>query len=195
MSQQDRPEASAPDRIEEQLASTLGVATAQGAGAAGPRAWWRGLEPRKRRRLRNLALVAVAFVLLASVALARFLQTENVERDADLAVLQAQARGDATAMLEKLHGCRQRPACLAAVRANVANPRLLRHGQVKLLLVNSDTAYSPFGASGPSRVAWTVIGRLPVVQCVQVRRTGNLLTGIHVQLLSISTPIPNEGDC
>jgi hypothetical protein len=40
-----------------------------------------------------------------------------------------------------------------------------------------------------------VIGKLPVVQCVEVRRTGNFLKGITVTLLSISTPISNEGDC
>ena len=193
MSEHDHTDA--PDRIEEQLASTLGVTTPHRAGAAGPRAWWRGLDPRKRRRLRIAALVGVAFVLVASVVLARYLQTENVERDADLAVIQAQARGDASGMLARLSGCRQRPACLATVRANVANPRLRRRGSVKILLVNSDTSYSPFGDTGPSRVAWTVIGKLPVVQCVQVRRTGNFLTGIHVHLLSISRPIPNEDDC
>jgi hypothetical protein len=185
----------APDRIEEQLASTLRVTTPQGTGAAGPRAWWRGLDPRKRRRLRIAALIGVALVLVASVVLARYLQTENVERDADLAVLQAQVRGDANGMLDKLSGCRERPACLGAVRANVANPRLRRGGEVKILLVNSDTAYSVSGSTGPSRVAWTVIGELPVVQCVQVRRTGNFVTGIHVHLLSISRPIPNEDDC
>ena len=30
-----------------------------------------------------------------------------------------------------------------------------------------------------TRLAWTVIGRLPVVQCVQVSRTGNVLAGLH----------------
>jgi hypothetical protein len=34
-----------------------------------------------------------------------------------------------------------------------------------------------------------------VVQCVQVRRSGNFLTGIHVHLLALSTPIDNEGQC
>ncbi len=193
--EQDRPGEAAPDRIEEHLATALGVAQPPEGGAPGPRAWWRGLEPRKRRRLRIATVLALAFVVVASVILARFLQTENVERDADLALIGAQARGDANGMLDKLSGCRQRPACLAAVRANVANPRLLRHGEIKILLLNSDTSYSPFGATGPSRIAWTVIGKLPVVQCVQVRRTGNILTGVHVQLLSISTPISNEGDC
>jgi hypothetical protein len=72
---------------------------------------------------------------------------------------------------------------------------LRRNGPVKILLINSKTSYSPFGQTGASRVAWTVIGRLPIVQCVNVKRTGNFLTGIHVRLLSISAPISNEGDC
>ena len=84
---------------------------------------------------------------------------------------------------------------MARVRANAASPRLRRKGAVKILLINSDTAYSPFGATGASRVAWTVIGTLPVVQCVEVERTGNFLTGIHLKLLSISAPIDNEDDC
>ncbi len=195
MPEQDHQAESAPDRIEEGLASALGVTTPQGTGAPGPRAWWRGLDPRARRRLRNISLVALAFVIVASVVLARFLQTENVERDAEVAVLRAQTRGDVKGMLSNLSGCAQQPACLAQVRANAANPRLRRMGEVKILLINSDTSYSPFGATGPSRVAWTVIGKLPVVQCVRVRRTGNFLTGIHVHLLSLSAPIPNEADC
>lgn len=195
MPAQDPPAESAPERIEDHLASALGVTTPQQTGAPGPRAWWRGLDAQKRRRLRIATAIAVVFVIVASVVLARFLQTENVERDADLAVLQAQASGDAAGMLSKLSGCADRPSCVATVRANSTNPRLRRNGPVKILLINSDTSYSPFGATGASRVAWTVIGKLPVVQCVQVRRTGNFLTGIHVHLLSISAPIPNEDDC
>ena len=44
-------------------------------------------------------------------------------------------------------------------------------------------------------MAWTVIGTLPVVQCVEVRRSGNFLAGIHVHLLAISAPISGEGRC
>jgi hypothetical protein len=44
-------------------------------------------------------------------------------------------------------------------------------------------------------LAWTVIGTLPVVQCVEVRRSGSLFTGITVTLLSLSAPISNEADC
>lgn len=189
------PQAPDPDAIEEHLASALGVTPAPPAGAPGPRAWWRGLDPKTRRRLRVWTVVALVFVILASVVLARFLQAENVERDADEAVLQAQVRGDFAGMLSNLSGCAAKSWCVARVRSNAASPRLRRNGPVKILLINSKTSYSPFGATGSSRVAWTVIGQLPVVQCVEVERTGNFLTGIHVHLLSVSAPIENEGDC
>jgi len=165
------------------------------AGARGPRAWWRALAPRTRRLLRVLLAVGAIVVVAVSVVLARFLSVENTERDADLALVQAQARGDANAMIDQLSGCRASPSCVAAVKANVANPRLRRAGAVKILSLTSATAYSLTGASGKTRLAWTVIGTLPVVQCVEVRRTGNLLTGIHVQLLGLSAPIDNEGSC
>jgi hypothetical protein len=66
---------------------------------------------------------------------------------------------------------------------------------VKILTLTSPTAYSLTGATGATRVAWTVIGQLPIVQCVKVKRTGNFLTGVSVALLSIGAAIPNEGDC
>ena len=66
---------------------------------------------------------------------------------------------------------------------------------MKILSLKSPTAYSLTGATGRTRLAWTVIGTLPVVQCVDVRRTGNALTGIQIELLALSAPIPNAGDC
>jgi hypothetical protein len=136
----------------------------------------------------------LAFFAISGV-LARFLSVENAERDADQALIQAQSKGRVNAMLSQLSGCRERPSCVAEVRARVHNPRLLRPGSVKILQLVSPTAYSLTGATGKTRLAWTVIGTLPVVQCVRVRRTGNFLTGIHVKLLSVSAPISNEGDC
>jgi hypothetical protein len=98
-------------------------------------------------------------------------------------------------MLDKLAGCRRRQACVASVRHNAANPRTRRRGAVKILSLKSSTAYSLSGATGKTRLAWTVIGQLPVVQCIGVRRTGNALTGINIMLTSLSAPIPNEADC
>src|SRR5207302_1509932 len=85
------------------------------------------------------------------------------------------------------------PSVPTAVRANAS--RLRRPGAVKILSLKSATAYSLSGARGKTRLAWTVIGRLPVVQCVEVRRTGSFLSGITVTLLSISAPIAGEADC
>jgi hypothetical protein len=159
-------------------------------GYVGPRA-------RAQIALKRIVLIALAVLLflLASGVLARFLSVENRERDADLALIEAEAKGSVKGMLAKLSGCRGRPSCLATVEQNARNPRLLRPGAVKILSIKSSTAYSLTGATGKTRLAWTVIGKLPVVQCVEVRRTGNFLTGISVTLLSLSAPIPNEADC
>lgn len=133
--------------------------------------------------------------LAISGLLARFLSVENTERDADLALIEAQARGDVAGMISRISGCRESQACVAGVRANASNPRLLRRGAVKILQLTSPTAYSLTGASGRTRLAWTVIGQLPVVQCVGVRRRGNPVSGITIELTSLSAPIPNEADC
>jgi hypothetical protein len=146
-------------------------------------------------RAPRIALIALGVVLFLVVSglLARFLSVENLEREKVLAVLQAQAAGDAQGMLDRITGCRESPACVAGVRANAA--RLRRPGSVKIIDLTSRTAYSLTGATGRTRVAWIVIGGLPVVQCVTVRRTGNALSGISVALIGLSAPIPGEADC
>ncbi len=164
-------------------------------GARGPREWWLGLSSRQRRLTKVVLIVGALLVLVVSALLARFLSVENAERSDELALVQAEVRGDEAGMLDQMGGCRHDPACLATARANAANPRLRRSGTVKILQIESPTSYSPFGASGKTRLAWTVIGSLPVVQCVEVRRTGNFLSGIHLHLLSISPPISGEGKC
>jgi hypothetical protein len=133
--------------------------------------------------------------LAVSALLARFLSTENNERDAGLALIQAEARGDVAGMLARIGGCRRSPSCVALVRANASNPRLRRAGAVKILSLKSTTSYALTSASGKTRLAWTVIGKLPVVQCLQVRRSGNFLKGMKITILSLSAPIPNEADC
>jgi hypothetical protein len=140
-----------------------------------------------------IALGVIAFLAI-SFLLARWLSTENNERDAVYAVLQAQARGDAGAMLGRLDGCARHVRCRATVQANAR--RLRRPGQVKILAYDSATAYALGGASGPTRVAWTVVDRgLPVVQCVDVRRSGNVVGGRAITLQALSAPIGNEASC
>ena len=159
-------------------------------GAAHPiRAWLGALRPV------HIALIVLGVVLFLAISavLARFLSTENVERDDVLALLRAEAAGSEQGMISRLSGCRTSPACLASVKANAA--ALRRHGSVKILSLTSHTAYSLTGATGPTRVAWTVLGHLPTVQCAKVERTGNLISGVSVTLVSLSAAIPSEGDC
>jgi hypothetical protein len=139
-----------------------------------------------------IALVVVLFLAISGL-LARFFATENVERDDILAVLHAESIGNEQGMLALLSGCAASPTCVAAVKADAAS--LHRNGSVKILDLTSESNHSLSGSTGPTRVAWTVIGHLPTVQCVTVKRSGNFFTGISVALLSIGRPINSEADC
>jgi hypothetical protein len=144
------------------------------------------------RRTKLLIATGVVLFLGVSLLLARYLSTENRERDAVYALLRDQARGDARAVLRRLDGCDAR--CRAAVGTNVR--RLARPGDVKILAYTSSTAYALGAASGPTRVAWTIVNRqLPVVQCVEVQRTGSVLTGRAINLRALSVPIDSQGSC
>lgn len=153
--------------------------------------------PDDRRRVRRRLLIALGVIvfLVLSALLARFLTSDNLEREKDVALIEAEARGDAAGMIAKLSGCRENPSCVALQRKNASNPRLRRAGEVKVLSLTSATANSPAGATGKTRLAWTVLGQLPVVQCIEVKRSGNALTGVAVELLNLSAPINNEADC
>lgn len=146
------------------------------------------------RRIGLIAVAALVFLGL-SLLLARWLATEGRERADVKRLLDAQARGDAAAMLRALSGsCRADPRCRATAAADAR--RLRRPGAVKIIAYDSQTAYSLGSATGPTRVAWTVVGRgLPVVQCVLVHREGSVLAGHRVTLLRVSAPIANEASC
>jgi hypothetical protein len=141
----------------------------------------------------SLVAAGVVVFVATSFLLARFLLTENVERDAIFSLLQTQARGDVRGMLARLDGCAQRPGCRATVAADAM--RLRRPGDLKILLTTSHTAYSLTSATGLTRVAWKVPSALPVVQCVLVHRQGNFFTGLSVNLLALSAPIPGTATC
>jgi hypothetical protein len=144
------------------------------------------------RRTKLIVAVGVVVFLGISVVLARYLSTENEERDAVYALLRDQARGDVRAMLRRLDGCDAR--CRAAAESDAR--RLARPGSVKILAYTSSTAYALGAATGPTRVAWTIVNRqLPVVQCVEVQRTGSVLTGRAINLRALSVPIDSQGSC
>jgi hypothetical protein len=145
-----------------------------------------------RRRLATIVALGVIVFIAISFLLARYLSTENRERDAVYALLRDQARGDAQAMLRRLSGCDVR--CRANVEADAR--RLQRAGDVKILAYSSSTSYALGHAEGPTRVAWTIVNRqLPIVQCVQVERTGNVLAGTTINLRRLSVPIDRQGTC
>jgi hypothetical protein len=146
----------------------------------------------QRRHIVPIVLVLVIFLVLSAM-LARFLSAENVERDDVLSALEAETAGKEQALFSKLSGCRTVPDCVSDVKWNAT--RLRRSGAIKIVSLTSATSYSLGGATGHTRVAWVVIGKLPVVQCLNVKRTGSFFTGISVSLLALSKPIPNEGNC
>jgi hypothetical protein len=141
-----------------------------------------------------LILVAVALFLAASGALARVLSAASAERAAIGELVALQARGDAAAMIRRLDGCAAAPACRARQRANAAELR--RPGETKLFRLDPSTRIALGGVRGITRVAWGVPGRgRPVVQCVGVHRSGDVVSGFGVALTSLSRPIGRESDC
>lgn len=144
------------------------------------------------RRRAIIVVAAVAFLAIA-FGLARWLTTENAERDRVTDLLRAQARGDARAMLAQLGGCAARPACVAQVRAQAA--ALRSPGKLEIVAYDSATAYALGAASGATRVVWRTPSRLTTVQCVQVRRAGSVLAGRSVSLTALSEPIGRTAAC
>ena len=142
-----------------------------------------------------MALIAAGLLLFVAISvwLARFLSTENDERDAIVSLLREQTAGNAEGMLDRLHGCRRDPACVATVRENARSEH--RPGAVQILALSSPIAYTLTQASGETRVAWRAGSGMPVVQCVFVERQGNPLTGLSVVLRRIAAPIQTEADC
>ncbi|HEX8104952.1 MAG TPA: hypothetical protein VF533_20190 [Solirubrobacteraceae bacterium] len=145
------------------------------------------------RPARLLAIGFAVFAFLAiSALLARALTGTGTERAKVIAVVRAEARGDAGAVLARLPLCRAEPACVATVRRRVAGLR--RPGDVKILTYSPSVNVALTRQEGTGRVAWRAGDGLPVVQCVRVRREGPL-TGGGVTLVSVGPPLPGERGC
>jgi len=147
---------------------------------------------RRRKRLVGIVAPVVAFLAISAL-LARALSEPEAERSEITALIDAEARGDTTTMLDRIDSCRASAACAARVKA-VAHA-LTRPGPVAILQINTSTGFALSGGLGTARVAWKTASTLPIVQCVRVRRTGNALTGLHVKLVELSKRIPSSNDC
>jgi hypothetical protein len=144
------------------------------------------------RRWVVIAVAVVAFLAI-SLALARWLSTDNVEREKVNDLLRAQLAGDADAMAREIDGCAARPACMVTVRANARSLR--GPGRIEIVAYDSATSHALGTASGPTRVVWKTSQRLTTVQCVEIHRTGNLLSGASVTVTALSEPIDRQAGC
>ena len=147
-----------------------------------------------RKRLIALVVAGVVVFVLVTTVLARVLSGDPAEHSAVTALIQDEARGNAGAMLAAMDGCSSDAACHARVIADAAD--LKRSGSVSILQYQQSTGFSLTTTNGIGRVAWEVVDHtLPIVQCVRVRRAGNVISGIHVDLLDITTQIKSGANC
>ena len=143
-----------------------------------------------RYALVGCALVAFAVV---SAGLARVLAAASAERHAVVEIVKAQAGGDGPAVVARIEGCAGRPACRSAVMANVA--RLHAPGEVRVLRLDPPPALAVATRVATARIAWRAGTELPVVQCVTLRRRGDVVRGFRVAILAFGPPIGRERSC
>jgi hypothetical protein len=142
-----------------------------------------------------LLLIAAGVVLFLAVSavLARVWSAGGAESAAITALVKDEAHGDQDAVITQITGCRGDAACRARVAANVA--ALRRPGGVSIITLQPSSGFSLAGTIGTARVAWLVGSSLPIVQCVRVRRAGNAISGLRVELLAVSLRIRSNRDC
>jgi hypothetical protein len=113
------------------------------------------------------------------------LSANGAERSALIALVRAQARGDAADVGHRLEGCARSAPCRAGVRNSV--PGLRRGGAVRVLRLDESTSFTLGDHTGTARIAWNTPSSVarPVVECVTVRRRGNPISGISIALLGV----------
>jgi hypothetical protein len=146
------------------------------------------------RRLSMLLIpLALLLFLAISALLARAWSADGAETAAITALVKAEAHGNRAQVIRMVRGCRSHPACRARAAANVV--QLHRRGSVSIIQIQPSTGFSLTATQGIARVAWEVGSSLPIVQCVRVRRAGNAIQGLRVQLLTVSRRITSDAAC
>lgn len=146
----------------------------------------------RRSQVYVLVGIAVFLFLAISAMLARALSATGTERSRVQAIAEAQARGDANAVLKATPACAAQPACVAATKDFVT--KLEKPGAVEILQYSPSVNLPLTTQTATDRVAWRAGTSLPVVQCVRVRREGPV-SGAGVEVLSISPPIKSDAAC
>jgi hypothetical protein len=137
--------------------------------------------------------VAIVLFLVVSALLARVFSANSAEQSALTSLVKDEARGDVNAVIADITGCGNSAACRTRARDNAS---ALKHsGAVSIIQIQPSTSFSIAGTRGFARVAWDVGGSLPIVQCVRVHRTGNAISGLHVELLVVSRRIKSDAAC
>jgi hypothetical protein len=146
-------------------------------------------------RARLLALIGVAILvfLVISGLLTRAFSADGAERSAVTGLVQTEARGDLSGAIARVQHCSADPACRARITASVA--KLERSGAVSILQLEPSTSFSLGSTVGTARVAFRIGDSLPIVQCVRVRRAGSVLSGLRIELLSVSAPKKGDATC
>lgn len=146
------------------------------------------------RRAYILAIAAAVVVfLVVSALLARIFSANSAEQSAITSLVKDEARGDTSSVIGDIAGCGASPTC--RTRAGYNATALKRAGTVSIVQIQPSTGFSIAGTLGTARVAWTVGGSVPIVQCVRVRRTGNAISGLKVDLLVVSRRIKSDTAC
>ncbi len=142
-----------------------------------------------------LVLIALGILLFLAISalLARAWSVDGAERSAITDIVKAEARGDQAGVVAQITGCAQSPACRARVTADVT--ALKRSGSFSILQLQTSSGFSLTGGTGTARVAWRTGSSLPVVQCVRVRRAGDVLHAWRIELLELGPRIKSDADC
>jgi hypothetical protein len=147
-------------------------------------------------RRRNVLLLIVAGVILFLVLsglLARALSVGGAEDSAITSLVRSEAGGDTAQVLAAITGCRDDEACRARAAANAS--ALKRSGTVSIIQIQQSAGFSLAGTLGTARVAWLAGKSLPIVQCVRVRHSGDVLQGFKIELLAVSRRIKSDAGC
>jgi hypothetical protein len=146
------------------------------------------------RRL-YLVLIPLAVILFVAISalLARAWSADGAESSAITDLVKAEARGSTSEVIAAIQSCRSHPACRARAAYNAGG---LRHrGSVSIIQLQPSTGFTLTGTLGTARVAWDVGSSLPIVQCVRVRRAGDVIQGLQVELLVVSRRIKSDAVC
>ncbi len=137
--------------------------------------------------------LGLALFLFISLILARVFSAGGAEQTAITLLIRDEAAGNQAGMTSRIQNCAHDPACRAGV-AHDANA-LKRPGSISILKLDPSAGFSLTSTTGTARVAWKTPGSLPIVQCVRVRRAGDAISGITIELLKLSARIKSDANC